>query len=304
MRIIEPIAITEAMMLASSVAETDAPAWDAAASYAAGDPEANVPADRVIRGHAIYQAVAASTGRDPLADTTSTYWVRLGATNRWRAFDKLISNPVMQEGDITYRLRPDALSDAIAFFGINAAAIRVVVTDPVDGVVYDQTRSLIDGGAVFDWWSYFFEPVTYAEQKIFTGIPIYTGAQVDITLTSGGITEVGQIVLGRAQVLGETLVDTEIGMQDFSVKERDAFGNFTIVPRPYSDGTKFRFSFPTGDARRIRAILARVRATPAVYYAGDEAGQFGTIVYGFFQGFWIPLTTNVSFGSLEVEGLT
>ncbi|RLL62804.1 hypothetical protein DYS74_15840, partial [Sinirhodobacter hankyongi] len=114
----------------------------------------------------------------------------------------------------------------------------------------------------------------------------------------------GQIVLGRAQVLGETLVDTEIGIEDFSVKERDAFGNFTIVPRPYSDGTKFRFSFPTGDARRIRKILARVRATPAVYYAGDETSQFGTTVYGYFQNFWIPLTTSVSFGSLEVEGLT
>lgn len=296
MRIIEPIAITEAMLLASNVAETDAPAWDAGAGYDV--------ADQVIRGHAVYQAVAASTGQDPLTDATSTYWVRLGATNRWRAFDKLISDPVAQAGTITYSLRPDMLSDAIAFFGLSAASIRVAVTDPVDGIIYDQTRSLIDGGAVFDWWSYFFEPITYADQEIVTGIPIYTGAQVDITLTSGGLTEVGQIVLGRAQVLGETLVDTEIGIEDFSVKERDTFGNFTIVERAYSDTTRFRFSFPTGDARRIRSILARVRATPAVYYAGDETSQFGTTVYGFFQDFSIPLTTSVSFGSLEVEGLT
>lgn len=296
MRIIEPIAITEAMLLASNVPETDAPAWDAGASYAVND--------RVIRTHAIYQVVAANTGQDPLTDATSTYWVRIGATNRWKAFDKLISDPVVQSGTITYSLRPDALSDTIAFFGLNAASIRVAVTDPVDGTIYDQTRSLIDGGAVFDWWSYFFEPITYADQEIVTGIPIYTGAQVNITVTSGGTTEVGQIVLGRAQVLGETLVDTEIGIEDFSVKERDAFGNFTIVERAYSDATKFRFSFPTGDARRIRKILARVRAIPAVYYAGDETGHLGTTVYGFFQDFSIPLTTNVSFGSLEVEGLT
>ncbi|WP_164880115.1 hypothetical protein [Paenirhodobacter ferrireducens] len=296
MRIIEPIAITDAMLLASNVPETDAPAWDAGASYAVND--------QVIRTHAIYKAVAASTGQDPLADTTSTFWVRLGATNRWRAFDRLISDPVTQEGDITYSLRPDMLSDAIAFFGLNAASIRVVVTDPVDGVIYDQTRILIDGSAVFDWWSYFFEPITYADQEIVTGVPIYTGVQVDITLASGGTTKVGQIVLGRAQVIGETLVDTEIGIDDFSVKERDAFGNFSIVERAYSDTTRFRFSFPTGDARRIRKILARVRAIPAVYYAGDETGHLGTTVYGFFQDFSIPLTTNVSFGSLEVEGLT
>ena len=76
MRIIEPITITDAILLGSNVPETDAPAWDVGATYAADD--------QVIRGHAIYQAVAASTGHDPLADTTSTYWVRLGATNRWR----------------------------------------------------------------------------------------------------------------------------------------------------------------------------------------------------------------------------
>lgn len=304
MRIIEPIAITEAMMLASNVAETDAPAWDAAASYTAGDPEANVPADRVLRGHAIYQAVAASTGRDPLADTASAFWVRLGATNRWRAFDKLISDPVTQSGDITYRLRPDRRVDAIAFFGVAAASIRVTVTDPVDGVTYDRTHGLVDNSAVTDWWSYFFEPVIIVDHDVSEGIPAYTGTQIDITLSSDGLTSVGQIVLGQSQRLGETLVETGIGLADFSIKERDAWGNAIIVERPYSDATKFQFSFPTAEARRIRKILAGLRATPAVYYAGDETGQFGTTVYGFFKDFWIPLTCNVSFGNLEVEGLT
>lgn len=304
MRIIEPIAITEAMMLASNVGETDAPAWNAAASYTAGDPEANVPADRVIRGHAIYQAVAASTGRDPLADTASAFWVRLGATNRWRAFDKLISDPVTQSGSITYWLQPGRRVDAIAFFGVSAASIRIRVKDPVDGFIYDRTHGLVDNSAITDWWSYFFEPVIIVDHDVSEGIPAYTGTEINIALSSSGITAVGQIVLGQSQVLGETLTETGIGLADFSVKDRDDFGNFVIVPRPYSDATKFHFSFPTGDARRIRKILAGLRATPAVYYAGDETGQFGTTVYGFFKDFWIPLTSNVSFGNLEVEGLT
>lgn len=304
MRIIEPIAITEAMMLTSNVAETDAPAWDAAASYSAGDPEADIAADRVVRGHAIYQAVAASTGRDPLADAASAFWVRRGATNRWRAFDRLISDPVTQSGDITYRLQPGRRVDAIAFFGVSAASIRITVTDPADGVTYDRTHGLVDNSAVTDWWSYFFEPVIIVDHDVSEGIPAYTGTQIDITLSSDGLTEVGQIVLGQSQVLGETLTETGIGLADFSVKDRDDFGNFVIVPRPYSDATKFHFSFPTGDARRIRKILAGLRAIPAVYYAGDETGRFGTTVYGFFQDFWIPLTTAVSFGNLEVEGLT
>lgn len=296
MRLIEPIVITEAMLLASNVPETDAAAWASGTSY--------TPGQTVIRSHAVYEAITASTGQDPLLDTTGTYWLRLGATNRWKAFDRLISDPVSQTGDVTYSIKPNTLADAVAFFGLNASSIRVKATDPVDGVIYDVTRSLIDGENVYDGWSYCFEPILYDSQDIFAGVPIYSGVTLDITVTSGGTTQVGQIVIGRDQYLGETLVDTSIGIEDFSIKDRDDFGNAIIVERAYAQTANFRFAFPTDDARRLRGILARVRATPAVYYAGDATSQFGTTIYGFFRDFSVPLTTTRSFASLEVEGLT
>lgn len=296
MRLIEPITITEAMLLASNVPETDAAAWASGTAY--------TPGQTVMRSHAVYEAITASTGQDPLLDTTGTYWLRLGATNRWKAFDRLISDPVSQAGDITYSLKPDLLADAVAFFGLVASSIRVKATDPVEGVIYDQTRAIIDSTSVFDGWSYCFEPITYDSQEIFTGVPIYTGVTLDITVSSAGTTRVGQIVLGRDQYLGETLVDTAIGIEDFSIKDRDDFGNAIIVERAYAQTANFRFAFPTDDARRLRGILARVRATPAVYYAGTDTSKFGTTIYGFFRDFSVPLTTTRSFGNLEVEGLT
>lgn len=296
MRVVEPTSITDAMLIASNVPETDAAAWSGATAYVTGNT--------VIRSHAVYEAVSGSTGQDPLLDAAATYWLRLGATNRWKAFDRLISDQVTQVGAITYQLQPDILADAVAFFGLDASSIRVKATDPVDGVIYDVTRAIIDNTSVFDGWSYCFEPITYETQEIFTGVPIYTGVTLDITVTSAGTTKVGQIVIGRDQYLGETLVDTAIGIEDFSRKERDDFGNFIVVPRAYAQLTGFRFAFPTDDARRVRGILARVRATPAVYYAGDDTSKFGTTIYGFYRDFSMPLTTTRSFGSLEVEGLT
>lgn len=296
MRLIEPIQITEAMLLASNVPEVDAPAWAPGTPYA--------PGNIVMRAHAVYEAVIASTGQDPAADAAGTYWLRLGATNRWKSFDRLISDQVSRAGTITYSIRPDLLADAVAFFGLNASSIRVRATDPVDGVIYDQTRAIIDNTSVFDGWSYCFEPITFESQEIFTGVPVYTGVTLDITLSSGGTTRVGQIVVGRDQYLGETLVDTSIGIEDFSIKDRDDFGNAIIVERAYAQTANFRFSFPSSDARRLRGILARLRATPAVYYAGDGTSQFGTTIYGFFRDFSVPITTNVSFANLEVEGLT
>lgn len=296
MRVVEPIVITEAMLTSSNVLEADAAAWSVGTAYSIGA--------LVIRSHAVYEAVQAHTGQDPLLDPGGTYWLRLGATNRWKAFDRLISGPVIQAGAITYTLQIGRLADAVAFFGLNASSVRVKVTDPVDGVIFDETREIVDNAAVFDGWSYCFEPVIYDTQEIVTGAPIYSGVTLDITVSSGGTTQVGQIVVGRDQILGEALVDTSIGIEDFSRKDRDEFGNAIIVERAYAQTATFRFGFPTEDARRIRGILARLRAIPAVYYAGPGSSQFGTTVYGFFRDFSIPLTTNRSFGSLEVEGLT
>lgn len=296
MRVLEPIAITPAMLTASNVPETDAPAWNVGTAYTVGQ--------RVIRERAVYEAVTAHTGQDPLTDTASAFWLRIGAINRWKAFDGLISDPVTRTSDITYTLVPNVLADSVAFFGLDAASVRVRVTDPVDGVVYDETRQIVDNTRVFDGWTYCFEPIRYDSQEIFTGVPIYTGASVDVTVAGTGTRLLGQIVLGVAHKIGDTLADTEIGFIDFSRKDRDDFGNAIIVPRAFAQTATFQFSFPTDDARRVRGILARIRATPAVYFAGDNTSQFGTTIYGFFRDFSVPLTTNISFASLEVEGLT
>lgn len=297
MRVVEPITITDAILNSSNVTEDDHAEWDVATAYTTGQRVI------VLATHRIYEAITGGTGNDPTTDD-GTYWIDTGATNLWRAFDRLISDPVTKLGDITYSLEPGTLADAIAFFGLDAASIRVKCTDPVEGVIYDVTREIVDSSVVFDGFSYVFEPIPYETQEIFNGVPIYTGVVVDITITSDGTTRVGQIVLGRNQILGDTITGTGIGIEDFSRKDRDAFGNAILVERAFAQMVDFQFTFPTDGARRINGILARLRATPAVYYAGDETSQFGTTIYGFYRDFSIPLTTTLSFATLEVEGLT
>lgn len=297
MRVVEPIKITDAILDSSNITEDDYAEWASGTAYTTGDRV------MVLSTHRIYEAVTSSTGQTPVGDD-GTYWLDIGATRRWKAFDRLISDPVTKAGDITYSLVPNTLADALAFFGLNASSIRVKCTDPVEGVIYDVTREIIDKSVVFDGFSYAFEPIPYQTQEIFNAVPVYTGVTVDITVTSDGTTKLGQIVLGRDQVLGETMTGTGIGIEDFSRKDRDAFGNAILVERAFAQIVDFQFAFPTDGARRVNGVLARLRATPAVYYVGDETSQFGTTIYGFYRDFSIPLTTSVSFATLEVEGLT
>ena len=135
MKIIEPYNVTPAMMLASNVPETDHPAWVSGTTYANGA--------RVIRQNAIWESVqGGNTGRDPLTDLSSEWWLRIGATNRWRAVDNRLGGVTRQPGNITYTIRPPRTLNSIALFGLDAQSVRIRVTTPGRVVIYDQTFQL------------------------------------------------------------------------------------------------------------------------------------------------------------------
>jgi hypothetical protein len=292
----EPVTVAEANMVSSNVPETDHAAWSSATTYAL--------ADRVIRNHRVYESVqAGNTNHDPLTDTTSTWWLNVSATNRWKAFDGGLSDPVMQAGDIVYTLSFSKTADCVAIFGLDAAEVQLKVTDPVEGVIHDETYPLISSEEVHDGWTYCFAPFTFSTDLMVRSLPIYSGCDLEVTVSSTGTTKVGEILIGDDHYIGKTLVDTAIGLQDYSVKERDAWGAMQIVERGFTRTVDYRFAFDTSDARRIQRIMSRIRARVAVFSGGDGADQYGVTIPGFYKDFSVPLTSNVSFGSLEVESL-
>ena len=300
MDIIRPVVVTDAVLDSSNVPENDYAEWNVGTAYTVGN--------RVIllSTHRIYEAVGSSTGVNPATDD-GTNWLNIGATNRWKAFDQKISDPVTQLDNISYTLTDaDSTPTAVALFGLKGVTATVTVTDAVEGVVYSQTNSLLDSDEIFDWFSYFFEEITYVSTTLFTGIPPYRGATITVTVTedTGETAQLGQLVFGYLTELGVTTYGTAISIQDFSRKETDAFGNFIVVQRAFANLVDFDVRLPTQTAGRVRRILAEYRATPIVY-VGNENSSFGTIVYGFYRNFDITLDTpSLSFAAIEVEGLS
>ena len=300
MDIIRPVVVTDAVLDSSNVPENDYAEWDVATAYTVGN--------RVIllSTHRIYEAVGSSTGVNPATDD-GTNWLNIGATNRWKAFDQKISDPVTQLESISYTLTDDTSTPTgVALFGLKGISATVTVTDSVEGEVYNQTNSLLDSDEIFDWFTYFFEEITYVSTTLFTGIPPYRGSTVSVTVTedTGETAQLGQLVFGSLTELGVTTYGTAISIQDFSRKETDAFGNFIVVERAFANLVDFDVRLPTQTAGRVRRILAEYRATPIVY-VGNENSSFGTIVYGFYRNFDITLDTpSLSFAAIEVEGLS
>lgn len=301
MKLIKPMAVDDTALLASNVAEDDYPVWDNATSYAAEDMV-------IVIGttHRVYKSVqAANAGNDPTTDS-GIWWVDVSATNRWKAFDERIADRVENANSITYSILTSSLVRGMAFFGLEAVTVRVEVYNSADPVVkiFDQTINVAGSELVADWYEYYFEDFTLSTEALVLDFPAYAGYQIDITIDNGtGTARVGQIVMGNTYELGVTTDGTNVGFQDFSIKEQDDFGYPNLVQRGSSDEVEFQFSAPTTGVQRIKKILNDIRATPIVFFADSDTEQFGTTIFGFYTDFDIPLKTNKSFCTLQVKGL-
>lgn len=304
MQIIRPVTVTDSILTATNVAENDFAQWNISTAYTTGDKVISTTT------HRIYEAVQNSTGVDPTTDDGTT-WLDIGATNRWKAFDQKISDPVINTNSIEYTLNdPNSYITGVALFGLKGVSANVTVTDTTsggDGEVYNETIELLDNVNIIDWYTYFFAEQPTLTEALFLNIPPYLSADVEITVTdaSGEDAELGQIVIGFLSELGLTTYGTSVSIEDFSRKETDTFGNFIIVERAFANLVDFDVRYETGRTREIQKTLAQYRATPIVYLGNEDDTEFGTVVYGFYRRFDLTIESpSYSFAAIEVEGLT
>jgi len=457
LKMIVPVDVNDAVLVASNIAETDYTAWNSGTAYIIGDRVI------VVSTHSIYEAIAAGTNHDPVADTaleTPLWWVRVGATNKWRAFDGVIQDQAVKTGGITYELDLTSRADGIALFNLDAESVTVQVSDPltprvnlisatddlstwtdvpgsfiggtatdpdggstaiiidfpgssnpdyiikassaggnysevtmsawlrsdvisavtfdiaglstptagvvvnisntwqrysvtgvnlngdgtpafqienhleIAGIVeiwhpqlelgdtatnyqaidasdnitsfaYETTKDLQDYSGIEDYWTYFFNGIDRLSDVVFEDVPAFSGTTVYISINSSDDAKVGEIALGQNFLLGKTHAGASVGIQDFSRKERDTFGNWVIIERSYADTMDVNFSFDASRVAYTRRTLADRRAQPTVFHAGETNEQFGLLAYGFYKDINFPIVTrDLCVASLEIEGLT
>ena len=117
---------------------------------------------------------------------------------------------------------------------------------------------------------------------------------------------VGTLLLGREFSLGTTEYGTNIQLLDFSRKETDEFGNFTIIPRRNSKLVEFDGYVEFSRASYVFRKLSELTTTPCVWYAtGTTPNIDPTIVYGYYRDSRINLSNPSTVDlSIQIEGLT
>ena len=300
--IVDPVSITDAMIVSTNVPENDYLAWSSASTYGLGD--------RVIltSTHKIYESLqVTNTNHDPV--TAFDWWIEVSPTNRWKVFD--LSNqsqtayPANSPPNITYTV---ALGQVVGVIGIlnltGASAVTVTVDDPVYGVVYQKEIDFTQVPLQSTWWHWFFGTRTKSSnQVIVQDIPAYPNAEITVSITGNTSLAAGVILFGQANQFSLGMkYGARLGIQDYSRKESNEFGDIVLIERAFAKRASFEVFIDNAEIDQLQNYLASIRAKP-VLWIGSTIYE-STTIFGFYKNFDILLSyVNHSDCSLEIEGL-
>lgn len=298
MKLVKPTAVTDAVLTSTSVPETDYTAWSNSTAYVAGNRVI------VVATHKIYESLTSNTNKYPpdYLEGTTPDWLEIGATNAWKMFDQSYQSQTSNTGSIVVVLKPGRIN-SLGLLNCDAAAINIKLT--VDSIaVYDNDLD-VALGTVNNWYEYFFNPIERKTDFVVTDIPVYGEGVLTVTLSSeiSDIVKCGLCIPGFFVNIGESLWGASMGIIDYSKKEVDIFGNYSITERNYSNILTDSIFVENGRAGYIKKLLADYRATPALWVANED--YEGLFAYGFFRDFSIVMESPAGAQcSIEIEGLT
>lgn len=294
MNIIPPITITDAMLHYSNITEPSsaesalagyAGAWNSGTTY-------GLNAIVYTTTHKLYKSLqAGNVGQTPGAVGASTWWLDYGSTERWCVFDAKVGSQATRAASLTYEIDPGPF-DSIALLNIEAESITVTVEDigGAGGTITWNETTLADG--------------LFTSDVVKTNfLSTFANPHVTVLISyAAGTAKIGEIVIGLKESLGSTQYNPAISIIDYSIKEVDTFGNYSVLERAYSKRLTCQTTILNTDLDETYNTLANYRARPVVWVGSEDYASM--IVYGFYKDFSIEISyPTVSICSLEVEGL-
>lgn len=294
-----PMTVDDAALLSSDVSATEYPAYNPGTAYA---KLARVQVDTTDYHWVFESAQAANTGHNPVTDD-ETWWVPVSVTNRWRMFDSQSSTRTAQADSIEVSIQTVGLVDTVAFVDTFCVEARIVMTDAVEGVVYDETFDMLDYSGIVDAYAYGYGPIVAIRDKVVIDLPPYADTIIDITLTAPGETVFcGVCAVGQRIDVGGTQWGGGVGLTDTSVSTRNPFGDYGFVQRPFYKTGDYSIWINSSALSWLQWTLAQYRAQPIIWAADPDVGA--TIGIGKYNDLRFVLSeASLSLCTLNLEML-
>ena len=296
LRIVQPQPVTDSVLIATDVAESAFPVWSAGTTYAQG---ARV---HLVSTHKVYEStIAGNIGNNP---ASTLQWVEVGPTNRWAIFDRSNSTQTVKSTSFFYELAPVNAFNAVALLGLTGAqTLRVRVDHTTLGSLYDRTLDLTSLPAQAGWWEWFYGERRGPTLAVLADVPGIIGSELRIDVTGTTALAAGVLVFGQAKEIGLLVQQgARVGIQDYSRKEVNEFGDTVLVQRAFARRASFDLPIKAELVDEAIDYLASIRATPCLFIAPRYESA---VIYGFYKEFDVSIAyAAVSECSLQVEGLT
>lgn len=281
--------------------EDPSAAWVSGATYAVNEVA------HLAATHRVYRRLVAGAGTtSPSADPTN--WLDVRSTQRWAPLALGEDTRAVVIGNLYFTLTTDQAGAGLFLGGIRASLVRVVATVPASSVpVYDQTYTMPDVSteSLGESYSLGNEPVLAIPLP--ADLPVAASVHVSLIGAGSGAIKtswIRYIALGKSCVLGGTLQGSRIGIADYSRKETDEFGTTTLVQRPYAKRLSLEMTIPNAEVQTTFAVLADLRATPAMWVPAEGPELSWLATYGWLKDWGITVAySRTSLCTLEIEGL-
>ena len=295
MRIIKPIATICDHIISNSIPQ-DHDMYDPLISYSKDDLVIDSPCGAVV-----YRSLVNSNlGNDPSVDD-GTNWVAVGPSNPFAMFDDKVGTQSVALESIVVEVEITSIVNAAAAINVVGNEMRLEVWNQDDVKVFDKTFTLREH-LVSNMYDYYFQEFTSRDRAVELSLPILLpGSRGKMTLTgvSGTEVKIGSLIYGKQFKIGDSQYgQISVGIKDYSTKETDAFGNYTIVERPFQNRMEAMVVVSNANTPQVAATLAQYRATP-VLWIGDK-NKTETIVFGFFEDFSVTLP-NTAFAECRIR---
>lgn len=305
MRVINPVAVTAAMVTSSTAAEpsgSDPAVWNVATAYTI-DQYAYLAST-----HKVYRCLVANTGASPDVNLTGSApkWLEWGSTNKYAMFDSAIGTLTSVTSPLTWKIVPGQGINSIALMELTGTSVTVTVKSTAGGTtVYTNTTNL-DGTILTDWYMYFFEPYALLTQVVLTDIPSYTACEVTVSLTGTGTVSCGTCVVGTQYYLGEAQYGANVGIINYTRKTVDSYGRTVLARSTYSKRMSVSMLIDSTTFNKVEQLLeTSLRDVAAVWVGTDSTTYAPMVVYGYYKDWSMTISYPAStLATLQIEGLS
>jgi hypothetical protein len=261
----------------SNVAITET-LYSAAATYASG-AQVYDPAT-----YAMYQSLVDANVGNALTNTTK--WAPLASTvvNRWRMFDQYNNTQTANAEEILLVVSPQLISQGFYIGNVDATEVRLSVVDLSEGLVYQETQSLIVSNSASSFFNWCFKRIKKKTWAVSLGLPVYANALVTIAIKKPGATaKCGMCAVGPVVDLGETLKTLGAEIKDYSETTFNFDGTSSTTLRGYAKRITADVSVPADQVDSVYEALADYRQRPLVWVGSKTYGI--AIAFGRYSSF-------------------